>query len=108
LIERQFADELVVAQLFGAAQVALCLGDAHLDFIEIPARRLELALGEIVDGLGRRIVEACEQLAFLHCHAFFDQHLGDFARDLRGNCRLAPRDDVAGCIEDRRAATTAA
>ena len=107
LVELRLADELVGAQCSVATQVAFGFGQAHLHFLEILARGFELALRELVDRPRGRVVEPRQELAFLDGHAFLDQHFGDLAGDFRGHRRLAPRNDVARCIQNRGAATAA-
>jgi hypothetical protein len=55
--------------------------------------------GQLKVLLGKHAVEPRDHLSLGNRHAFVDEHLDHLSGDLGRDCRLAPRDDIAGGCE---------
>ena len=98
-----FAGEILLRKALGAAENALGLAQIGGDGGDRRLGGVGARLRERHVGFGQPALDPREHLPRLDHHAFLDQHLRDFAGDLRGHRRLAPGDDIAGCGKPGRA-----
>ena len=100
-VERLRADDGARELLLVALERRLRIRERDLGRGEIRSALLELGTRLRDAGSRVRVVEARDDLVALDALAFLDGDGDDLARDLRGDRRLAARDDIAGRVEDR-------
>ncbi|GIX17633.1 MAG: hypothetical protein KatS3mg119_1819 [Rhodothalassiaceae bacterium] len=85
-----------------AGEIAPRLAQLGLERVHAGARGRGLRLGQLERRARQGVVEMRHHLAFRDLLAFLDQNVDEPSRDLGGDRRHPPGDDIARGVEDRR------